>query len=294
MYSRRLVEKGIEIRVMKSANTHSLVESRLFAARGKSRRKMVWKKGKGAYQERTYRKTRPQTGWHDFTVRYKQTDLWIQADQDIRSHSERVLLEARLQVESYMGRHQDFITTHGPLPLDHAAPPVAKNMLESAQAVGVGPMAAVAGSIAQYVGERLLEHCTEVVVENGGDLYLNAKRPLIIGVFAGASPLSSRLGLMVTPEEMPVGISTSSASVGHSWSYGNADAACVVADHGALADAAATALCNRAGKASDIEQALAWILEVSGVRGGLVIQGRTVAAQGRVQLTTLEREKRGA
>jgi len=109
-----------------------------------------------------------------------------------------------------------------------------------------------------------------------------------VGILAGESPFSSRLGLRVAVEHMPVGVSTSSASVGHSWSYGAADAACVAADHGALADAAATALCNRSKSAADMQSALGWVLDIAGVRGALLIQGKTVAAQGEIELVSLE------
>jgi ApbE superfamily uncharacterized protein (UPF0280 family) len=238
--------------------------------------------------DRIYRKADLQKGWVGFTVRYKESDLWIQADCDIRSTAERILMEARLQVEGYARTHPDFLTAHQPLPFDRVAPSVVREMIEHAGAVGVGPMAAVAGSIAHYVGERVLSSCAEVVVENGGDLYLNARRSLVVSVFAGESPLSSSVGLRIAAEEMPVGVSTSSASVGHSWSYGTADAACVVAEHGALADAAATALCNRVRGVTDLEAALAWVLGISGVRGALVIQGKTIAAQGQVQLVPLD------
>jgi hypothetical protein len=241
------------------------------------------------YRERAYRHAlAPQEGLVSFRVRYQQSDLWILADCRARDRSERLLLEARIQVEGYAGSLGGFVTSHLPLPMDPMAPSVVRDMLEAGWAAGVGPMAAVAGAIAQYVGEGLLGPCQEVMVENGGDLYLHAKRPITAGIFAGGSPLSRKLGVRVGPEKMPVGIATSSASVGHSWSYGTADAACVVADRAALADASATALCNRVRSTSDMEPALGSVLGVAGVRGALVILGESMAVQGDLELVALE------
>jgi ApbE superfamily uncharacterized protein (UPF0280 family) len=154
-------------------------------------------------------------------------------------------------------------------------------------------MAAVAGAIAQYVGERLLAHGQDVVIENGGDLYLCARTSLTVGVFAGESPLSGRIGLRVDPGKMPAGIGTSSSSVGHSWSYGSADAACVVGGDAAVADAAATAVCNRVREASDLQTALAWGLGLPGVRGALVISGEALVAQGDLELVPLNGQDSG-
>lgn len=221
-------------------------------------------------------------------VRYRESDLWIQADLEARDRAETLLLEARIQVEGYAREHPLFFTTHTPMPLDRVAPKVVDWMLRAGEAVQVGPMAAVAGAIARYVGEGLLSTgCGEVVVENGGDLYLRARRELLVGLYAGRSPLSGRLALRMEPGDMPVGVATSSATVGHSWSYGRADAACVVADDAALADAAATALGNRVHTQADMELAIEWALSVQGVRGALLVLGRTLAARGRIQLVGL-------
>ncbi len=244
--------------------------------------------GKAGGGERTYRAAVvPPQGWTSFTVCYRQSDLMVQAPLDVRVEAERLLLEARIQVERYGEARPEFLGSHTPLPLDPLAPPVVKGMLEAAMAAGVGPMAAVAGAVAQYVGANLARVCPEVVVENGGDLYIQANRPLLIGVFAGGSPLSDRVALRVSDDAMPLGIATSSASVGHSWSYGAADAACVVADDAALADAVATAVCNRVGATQDMEPAVSWALGIPGVKGGLVILGEVMAVKGEVELVPL-------
>jgi len=243
---------------------------------------------RGGFGERIYRgaMAAPE-GWVSFTVRYRQSDLMVQAPVDVKREAERLLLEARVQVEGYGELRPDFLDSHAPLGPDPLAPPVVRDMLQAAAHAGVGPMAAVAGAVAQYVGGHITRLCGEVVVENGGDLYLCARRPLVVGVFAGGSPVSGRIAIRVGEDRMPVGIATSSASVGHSWSYGAADAACVMASDAALADAVATALCNRVRRVSEVERGLSWAMGVPGVRGALVILGETLGVEGDLELVSL-------
>jgi len=238
---------------------------------------------------RDYRRSVPsQAGWVSFTLRYRESDLWIQADLDLREKAETLLLEARLQLEGYAREHPEFLSSHLPLPEDPKAPELVRWMMAAGLASGVGPMAAVAGAIARYVGEGILSlGCKEVVVENGGDLYLRAERELLVGLYAGSSPLSGRLNLLISPGAMPVGVATSSATVGHSWSYGAVDAACVVACDAALADATATALGNRVRERSDMEKALEWACSIEGVGGAVLILGKALAVKGDIQLASL-------
>lgn len=202
--------------------------------------------------------------------------------------AERLLLEARGQVEGYGKNRPEFLFSHSPLRMDELSPPIPRRMIVAGLEAGVGPMAAVAGAIAGYVGEGLLEAgCNEVVVENGGDIYLATKRPLVVGIYAGSSPLSARLAISLDPQEMPLGVATSSGTVGHSWSYGVADAACIVAKDPALADALATALGNRVVDEENLEEALDWALGIKGAIGALVIVGRKLAVKGKIRLVSL-------
>lgn len=145
-------------------------------------------------------------------------------------------------------------------------------------------MAAVAGAIAQAVGQALVPLSPEVIVENGGDIFLSLAAPVTVALLAGDSPLSLKVGLHLEADQTPLGVCTSSGTMGHSLSFGRADAACVVAADAALADAAATALGNRVKTAADIGPALEWLARVSGVRGGVVIIGDTLGAWGQVEL----------
>ncbi|MEW5723485.1 MAG: UPF0280 family protein [Thermodesulfobacteriota bacterium] len=225
---------------------------------------------------RAYRQRVRSGGWVSFSVRVEQTDLFLRAQEDLTSAAYDLAVEARGQILSWAAKRPEFLSSLAPLPLDPAAPVVVRRMLEAGRVAGVGPMAAVAGAIAEHVGRGLLPLSPAgVIVENGGDLFLVSTQEVTVGLFAGDSPLSLKLGLRLLPEQTPLGVCTSSGTFGHSLSLGRADAATVLAPDAALADAAATALGNRLKKAGDLKPALEWILSLEGIKGAAaVVDGR--------------------
>ncbi len=148
-------------------------------------------------------------------------------------------------------------------------------------------MAAVAGAIAARVGEALRAFSNEVIIENGGDIYMHLQHPATVSLFAGRSPLSHKVGLKIYPDRETWGVCTSSATVGPSLSFGRADAACVVAPDAALADACATGLGNRVPDVSAVNEALEWLGGIPGVVGGVVIVGENLGAWGQIELVPL-------
>jgi ApbE superfamily uncharacterized protein (UPF0280 family) len=222
-----------------------------------------------------------------FRVAVKETDLLVLAAGDFTHEVREVVVRERQQLERYIEAHPEFLKTLHPWPEDPFAPGVVREMIAAGQKTGVGPMAAVAGAIAERVGRALLPLTPEVIVENGGDIFLQVTRPATVALFAGASPLSQKVGLKIDPLLGPLGVCTSSGTVGHSLSFGRADAACVLAPDAALADACATALGNRVPDAGAINAALAWVAEVPGILGAVVIVGDKLGAWGQVELTPL-------
>jgi ApbE superfamily uncharacterized protein (UPF0280 family) len=160
-------------------------------------------------------------------------------------------------------------------------------MIDAGRRAGVGPMAAVAGAIAEYVGRDLLAHSSEVVVENGGDIFLSMTDPATIAILAGSSPLSNRLAVRADFSHRPVGICTSSGTVGHSLSLGVADAVVVLSESTALADAVATALGNKVTGGADIEAAITTGKAIQGVLGLVMIVGAQLGVWGQVELVQL-------
>jgi uncharacterized protein len=238
-------------------------------------------------EERTYRTRMVRRSLVSFRVEVEETDLMVLAAQDLNSQTRELIYQNRFQLERYIARHPNFLTTLTPWPDDPFAPALVREMIRAGARVGVGPMAAVAGIIAEKVGKELMTLSPEVIVENGGDIFLALQDEATIALFAGHSPLSMKVGIKIKPEHTPLGICTSSATVGHSLSFGRADAACVLAPTACLADAAATALGNRAADQSSIAAALEWISQVPDIWGAVLIVGDKLGAWGQVELVPL-------
>jgi len=239
------------------------------------------------YTQRFYRKRVKSEDLVSFEVMVKETDLLVSADQKLEKETRDLVFESRHQIESYIRTHPDFLTALDPYPEDPYAPPLVKEMIESTREVGVGPMASVAGAIAEYVGRHLLKKTNQVIVENGGDLFLKVSRPVTVSIFAGTLPLSEKIGLVIPSGLMPAGVASSSGTVGHSFSMGKADVGCIVSLSAALADAAATALCNRIQGPRDLSRIDEWAGGIKGLLGALVILGNKMATWGQIELVAL-------
>ena len=238
-------------------------------------------------EDHPYRKRVHPRDLISFRVLIKETDLLVSSSRDLTQQTKERVYHYRRQLEDYIRSKSDFLSTLLPFPEDPFAPEIIREMISAARMFGVGPMAAVAGAIAQFVGSDLLEHTEEVIVENGGDIFVKTKRPVTVSIFAGSSRLSDKLGLIIHPEEMPTGICTSSATVGHSLSLGTADAVCIVAQSASIADAAATALGNRITKRSKLKSVVESMRGFKDINGGVVVIGKTMATWGEIELTRI-------
>lgn len=219
-----------------------------------------------------------------FRVAVRETDLWVSAERALEREVLDLVLMYRYQLEAYIGAHPEFQTSLLPLGDDPCAPPIVREMMRATRDIGIGPMAAVAGAFAEFVGKGLSACSRRVIVENGGDVYLNVDRDATVLIHAGKSPLSERIGLKVRAERMPLGVCSSSATVGHSLSRGRADAVCVLSSSCARADGAATALGNRITSRGDLQKVAAWGGGMEGLDGGVVIFGDALATWGDLEL----------
>jgi ApbE superfamily uncharacterized protein (UPF0280 family) len=147
-------------------------------------------------------------------------------------------------------------------------------------------MAAVAGAVSELVGFELLNYSDEIIVENGGDIFIKTNSKRKVGIYAGKSPLSEKIAIEIAPERTPIGICTSSGTVGHSLSFGKADAAVILAKDTFLCDAVATATGNRVKASGDIESAIEFAAGIDGVEGVLVIVGDKIGAWGDISLAS--------
>lgn len=231
-----------------------------------------------------YRRSQGKKGLVSFEVTVKETNLHIQADRDLSDAAVKAVLRQRTYIETHIQAHPEFASSLVPLPLHEMAPAIVSEMIRAGRAAGVGPMAAVAGAVAEYTGKALLAESREVVVENGGDIFAASSGEMVFTIYAGTSPLSMKTGIRVAARKSAYGMCTSSGSIGHSKSFGRADAVCVLADSCALADAAATALCNQVSSPRDIESALEKGREIPGLQGMVIIAGKALGAWGDLEL----------
>ncbi len=202
------------------------------------------------------------------------------------------LVRQRAILEEYICSHPEFAAAMTPLPVLPGAPEVACRMAAAAQLAGVGPMAAVAGCMAEFGAlAGLRAGAGEVVVENGGDIYLACTGPIIVGLYTGSSALAGQLALRVKPEAMPLSICSSSGCMGRSLSLGRCDLATVCCKDAALADAAATYAANLVKEPGDIDRALEKVKSIPGVLGLLLVKDDRVGMIG--HLPELVRQSQG-
>lgn len=226
-----------------------------------------------------------------FDARVMETDLAILAERDLTREALDRIVELRNDLERYADSHEGFYAALEPVRPAKGAPEIVRRMCDATAFWGVGPMAAVAGTFAEMVGEALLEKTGEVIVENGGDIYVEMKSPREIAIFAGEnSPFAGKLVVKVSPESGIHGVCTSSATIGHSLSRGAADAVTTFAPSAAFADAAATAIGNRIKSPEDVER----VVEEERARGALsalvVVIGDRMGAFGDIEF--VDREER--
>ncbi len=240
-----------------------------------------------SYEPRTYRHTVEPAGLVCFQVTIKETDLLVCAARDLTDKAEDLVVRARWEIEEFIRAVPYFAETLTPMDVREDASPLIQAMASAGQIARVGPMAAVAGAIAEFVARGLAEESPEVIVENGGDVYLMGSQERTLSLWAGEDGVRG-VGLRVGAELMPVSVCTSSGRIGHSLSFGQADAVSVVAHDGALADAVATALANRVRAPEDIERAIDAAQGIPGVLGVVATIDGAIGAWGEVKLVALE------
>ncbi|MDA3937140.1 MAG: UPF0280 family protein [Actinomycetota bacterium] len=239
------------------------------------------------YQPRTYRRMVDSGDLACFEVTMKETDLQVCALTDLTDEAEDLVVQARWELENFIRRHPRFSETYVPFEVPDDAPSNIKSMADAAKQAGVGPMASVAGMIAEHVAYGLAKRSPEVIVENGGDTYLIGGVDRTIALYAGADGVAN-VGLEIRGGLMPIAVCTSSGRIGHSESFGDADAVTVLARNGALADAVATGLANRIHTHEDIHRAVEAAKQVHGVLGVVATVDGHIGAWGNVRLTSLD------
>jgi uncharacterized protein len=241
------------------------------------------------FSERMYRQWHRQDDLVHFQVAIQETDLDIGVRKERFSPElvewiESTIRTCRKPLEDYVKQDPAFLKALTPYQVLEDAPLIAKTMAEAGRLAGVGPMAAVAGAVAEWVGKAIAKRSRDVIVENGGDIFMKTSRLRKVGIFAGESPLSNRVALEIRPEQSPLGICTSSGKVGPSLSFGKADAVVILSPSVALADAVATACGNLVQSEEDLEGTLEFASNIPGISGCIVIKNERLAVWGNVKI----------
>jgi len=223
-----------------------------------------------------------------------ETDLWIAVSSDqytpaVEDYSKNRILYYRSILNNHGREFPEFLTSLTPLLLTPGLHPIVSDMYKASGESGTGPMSAVAGAVAEYICRDLIEKFgfPEVVVENGGDIALKLTSPATISIYAGESPVSDKIGLIIKPEQTPLSVCCSSGILGHSMSFGKADACMIACSLGALADAYATACCN---EVKDIEMVAGITEKMSqktDVVSVVIIKDDKVGIGGNIEVTVL-------
>jgi hypothetical protein len=221
-----------------------------------------------------------------FQVVVEETDLWVTARAglpglpDLADLPDRIaayVTELRGQIKAWMLLAPNFRTSLVPVPTPDSAPEVARRMAHGADIAGVGPFAAVAGTVAQMVAERFAPISPDIIVENGGDIYICSRRDRVVGLLP--DPASGEMiGVVVKAADCPVSLCSSSATIGHSLSLGVGDIAAVRARDASLADAAATLFGNMLQGPDDVAR----VTERAAAMAHLGIEGVYAQCGGRV------------
>ncbi len=241
------------------------------------------------YQERLYRNLAAPKGLERFEVRIRESDLLVFAERRLESLAYRALARSRTEIERYIERHGEFARALEPYQAEESAPGIVKAMVRSASIWSVGPMAGVAGAIAENVGRTLLAETDSVIVENGGDVFLAMPRRTTLRLYAGEeSPFTDKVVFEVPESRAGLGVCTSSGTIGHSLSFGRADAVVTVADNCAYADAAATAIANAVKSPANVAAVVDGVSKNGELRGLLVAAGDRLGLWGEIRIVCRE------
>ncbi|MEE4362535.1 MAG: UPF0280 family protein [Desulfotignum sp.] len=236
---------------------------------------------------RIYRQQQRKKGLTSFEITVQETNLHIQADTDLSGQAIQAVRQCRDLIEGHIREHPAFAGSLVPIMVPDTVPGIIRDMAQAADAAQVGPMAAVAGAVAEYTGRHLLSFSSEVIVENGGDIFICSRSDTVLTIFAGSSPLSLTAGINVPRQDSAFGVCTSSGTFGHSTSFGKADAVMVMARSCMLADAAATGLANQVNTPDDISAVLEKGRHIPGITGLVIILGAQIGLWGRLKLVRL-------
>jgi len=243
------------------------------------------------FGRRFYREGMGGDRFRSFTILCKDSDLWIGVDREsfqsgMIEYARNKLIQLRFVLETYIHEHPIFQTSFVPVETKPGDPEIAIEMSRVTKIAGTGPMASVAGAFSEYIGKEVLKKykVSEIVVENGGDIFLKLRKNLTLSVYAGRSPLTGKIGLEIPAHATPLGVCTSAGTVGPSISLGKADAVMIAAKNCALADAYATTYGNMIKITDDIPYIIELAKQNRNILSAVMICGEKVGICGQFSI----------
>ena len=243
------------------------------------------------YSKRFYRVNAASDRWHSFAVKVETTDLLIKTGRnsgkttaDLYKIAEAAVKNLRKELMDHISIQKSFMTSLNPIKRIDTESSIINKMYHASEIAGVGPLAGVAGAISEFVGLELLEFTDEIILENGGDIWMDIKQPVSINIYSGESGFKDNVGLKIYPENKSWGICTSSGKIGPSLSFGKADSATVISHCAITADTTATAVGNMVNSIEDVEEAVKFAMDIDEVTGVVIIYRDVMAAQGDIEL----------
>jgi ApbE superfamily uncharacterized protein (UPF0280 family) len=226
-----------------------------------------------------------------FRSAWRETDLWVAIDRPHYSKDagrftlDRIMYYREI-LDSHITLHPEFRDSLTPVAAPGGVHPLVTAMSDASLAASTGPMSAVAGAMAEYICRDLIDefNAGEVIIENGGDIFMMLSEPVTISVYAGNSPLSDKIALRITPEETPLAVCCSSGTVGHSLSFGIADACVIACRSGARADAFATFFCNEVKSETMVHEVTERALSNPDILSVVIIAGEKVGLGGSIEV----------
>lgn len=238
------------------------------------------------YQKRFYRNWVYGGNLYKEEIIVKESDLQILTDKPLdKDFALKKVKFYRDKIEEYINyKDRRFLTSLKPIAVEPTAHRIIQEMAKEAKKANVGPMAAVAGAIAQYLGKDLLRKgYQDVIIENGGDIFLKVNKPIKVGLYSGRAKILNKISLKIKPQDTPLGICTSSGTVGHSLSFGCADSVVILSKSASLSDAVATATANRVQGKGDLDKAIDFARSIKGICGAVIILKNNLASWGELE-----------
>jgi len=217
-----------------------------------------------------------------WSVSYGETILNIDCTVDLRKEVLKELIKQHTDLLSYINKDPVFFTSYDPIEISSDAPEIIRLMHDASTKFNVGPMATVAGTISELIGKRIQKDCDEFTIENGGDIFLSSSSDKTIQIKTSNRKFADKLSLNVSGDETPIGICSSSSSIGHSISFGRTELVVSISDSSSIADAAATYYANQIKTQSDLTETFEKASKNHLIRGFLVLVGDELGVYGKI------------